>query len=163
MDEQKEPGERRPHERDGGTHRRLERPPGERYAPPPEQAPRKPSLVRGVVVASLVAVVGAVAMTLLAGQLAISSGLLVIAVVIGRFIGLGLRAGARSTINPGRARTLALILAVGGIALAQVGIWIYARSEGGVLGLGDYLGQVFGVLVPLEFALAGIVAVLSAD
>jgi hypothetical protein len=101
-------------------------------------------------------------MVLLAGQLAVSSGLLVMAVVIGRFVGLGLRT-ARGAITPGRARAIALLVAVGGVAVAQLGIWLYARSEGGVLELVDYLAQAFGLLVPLEIALAAVVAVLSAD
>jgi hypothetical protein len=101
-------------------------------------------------------------MVLLAGQLAVSSGLLVVAVVVGRFVGLGLRT-ARGALTPGRARLLAVLIAAGGVAAAQLGMWAYARSEGGVLELVDYLGQTFGPLVPLEVAFAAVVAVLSAD
>ena len=101
-------------------------------------------------------------MVLLAGQLAVSSGLLVVAVVVGRFVGLGLRT-ARGALTPGRTRLLAVLIAAGGVAAAQLGMWAYARSEGGVLELVDYLGQTFGPLVPLEIAFAAVVAVLSAD
>jgi hypothetical protein len=126
------------------------------------ELPRQSSAVRAIAIAVVVALAGAFATVMLAGQLAVSSGLLIMAVVIGRFVGLGLRT-ARGALTPGQARLIALVVAVGGMALAQVGIWIYARSEGGVLELVDYLGQTFGPLVPLEIALAAIVAVLSAD
>lgn len=146
-----------------GEPKRLERPPGERYVPPSvSPAQREPSAVRAIAYAVLVALVGAIAMVLLAGQLAVSSGLLVVAVVVGRFVGLGLRT-ARGALTPGRARLLALLIAIGGMAAAQLGIWVYARSEGGVLELVDYLGQTFGPLVPLQIALAAVVAVFSAD
>ena len=52
---------------------------------------------------------------------------------------------------------IAIVLTVAAIALGQLGIWQYARSEGGVLPLVDYLGEVFGLLVPVQFG-AGIVA-----
>ena len=144
--------------------KRLDRPPGERYVPPSVTAspPREPSAARAIAYAVLVAIAGAVAMVLLAGQLAVSSGLLVVAVVVGRFVGLGLRT-ARGALTPGRARLLAVLIAAGGVAAAQLGMWVYARSEGGVLELVDYLGQTFGPLVPLEIALAAVVAVVSAD
>jgi hypothetical protein len=110
----------------------------------------------------LVAVGGAVLMVFLAGQLAVSSGLLVVAALIGRFVGVGLRM-ERGALTPTLARTIALAIAVGGVAIAQVGIWLYARSEGGVLEFADYLGQTFGPLVPLEILLAGVIALISAD
>jgi hypothetical protein len=44
------------------------------------------------------------------------------------------------------------------VALGQLGLWAYARSEGGVLGPIDYLAETFGVLVPLEFLAASVVA-----
>jgi hypothetical protein len=52
----------------------------------------------------------------------------------------------------------ALALTLGAVALAQLGIWLYARWEGGALGIVDYLAQAFGPLVPLQFAVAGVVA-----
>jgi hypothetical protein len=155
-----EPGERRPPDHVDAA-RRLERPPGERYERPPTEAAQT-SARSGIAIAVAVAVAGVILMVLLAGQLAVSSGLLVVAVAMGRFVGLGLRT-ARGALSPARARTLALVIAIGAIVLAQIGIWLYARSEGGVLELADYLGETFGPLVPLEVALAGVIAVLSAD
>jgi hypothetical protein len=40
------------------------------------------------------------------------------------------------------------------VGLGQIGLWLYARTEGGVLSLPDYLAQVFGGLVPLAFLVA---------
>ena len=37
---------------------------------------------------------------------------------------------------------IAIVLAVAAVALGQLGIWQYARTEGGVLPLVDYLGEV---------------------
>ena len=112
--------------------------------------------------AVLVALAGAVLMVFLAGQLAVSSGLVVVAVVMGRFVGVALRT-ARGALNPGRRRALALVIAVAGVGVAQVAIWLYARSEGGVLELVDYLGQTFGPLVLVEILFAAVIAALSAD
>ena len=56
----------------------------------------------------------------------------------------------------------AAIVYLGGVALGQLGLWRYGLAEGGVLGPLDYLGQVYGPLVLLEFAAAGVVAWLAA-
>ena len=48
------------------------------------------------------------------------------------------------------------MLALGAVALGQLGLWQYGRTEGGVLGPLDYLGQVYGPLVLVEFAAAGV-------
>jgi len=58
--------------------------------------------------------------------------------------------------------TLALVLALGAVAIGQLGLWQHGRSEGGVLGPLDYLSQVYGPLVVVEFAAAGVVAWLAA-
>ena len=57
---------------------------------------------------------------------------------------------------------VALALALGAVALGQIGLWQYGRSEGGVLDPLDYLGQVYGPLVLVEFAAAGVIAWLAA-
>jgi hypothetical protein len=135
-----EPGERpnRPH---------LDRPPGERYAEAAE-APTNASPVRGLAWAALVAVGGAAVIVALGGPLAVSIGLVVVALVIGRLVGLALRTREVSAV------TITLL----GILLGQVGLWLYARSEGGVLGLLDYLGQTFGWLVAAQLLVGAAVA-----
>ena len=39
-------------------------------------------------------------------------------------------------------------------SLGQVGLWVFARSEGGVLPLLDYLGEAFGLVVPVQLVVA---------
>jgi hypothetical protein len=57
---------------------------------------------------------------------------------------------------------IALVVALLAVALGQFGLWLYARTEGGVLSFIDYLGAAFGPLVPLQFAAAAIGAWLAA-
>jgi hypothetical protein len=141
------PGERR-----GGT--RLDRPPSDRYgASTVEDAPNTP-LTGGqsVAVGGLFAVIGALAITFGGGLLAITAGLVVIAVAIGWGVGtvLALGPGGRSA----RITLMAMAVAAGGVTLGQVGLWLLARQEGGVLSLVDYLAETFGFLVPLQFLAA---------
>lgn len=75
-------------------------------------------------------------------------GLLGIAAVVGWAVG----SLARPSLG------LAIALAVGSVALGLVGIWLFARLEGGVLGLPDYFAQVQGPLVFVDLAVAGLVA-----
>jgi hypothetical protein len=158
MDGPPEPGDRAP----AG---RLERPPGERYAPTPPgpDAPERPaSPGRGLAYAASAGAAGSALTVALAGLFAVSLGLLVVALLTGRLVADGLRAGARDTIAGERRRAVATTIAVAAVAAAQVGIWLYARSEGGSLGLADYLGQTFGWLVPAQVVLAGVAAAYSA-
>ena len=62
---------------------------------------------------------------------------------------------------PGPFALAAIVLALGGVALGQAGVWLLGREEGGVLGLTDYLGEVFGILVPAQFAVAAVAAWLA--
>jgi hypothetical protein len=57
---------------------------------------------------------------------------------------------------------IALALALAAIALGQAGLWVFARSEGGVLAPLDYLWEVFGALVPLQIVAAAVVAWITA-
>ena len=120
------------------------------------------SVARGVAVASVVAIVGAVVIVILGGVLTLTQGLLVVAGSTGGGVGLALRWGAADRLSRRRRVILALVLAMGAVALGQIGLWKYALTEGGVLGPIDYLGEVFGLLVPLEFATAAVVAWLAA-
>ena len=140
----------------------LERPPGDRYRLPSgdgtgtgdADAPIGASPARGIALAVAVGVVGAILATLLEGVLALTLGLLVVAALIGRFVALALRAGAGETIPTRRRLAVALAITIGALALGQLGIWLYARSEGGALEVIDYLAQTFGPLVPLQFVVA---------
>ncbi len=145
--------------------RRLAHPPSDRYreaevraeaartAPDPSA-----SVARGVALAVAVAVAGAVAIVVLGGLLTLTAGLLVAAAAIGWGVALALRFGAGDRIVPPRRVALALAIATVSVLAGQVGLWQNARIEGGVLPLLDYLGEVFGPLVPLQFAVAAVTA-----
>ena len=129
---------------------RLDRPPGARFDQPAEGAGAASAAApaRGVAWAATIAVVGAAAITVLGGPLAVSVGLLVVAFLIGRFVGLTLRTR----------KATAVTITLFGVLLGQLGIWLFARSEGGVLGLVDYLGQAFGWLVPAQLVVGAVLA-----
>lgn len=148
--------------------RRLARPPSERYreaearsatvAPPP----RAVSPLRGLVLATVVALGGAAVITVVGGVLAVTVGLVVTAGIIGWLVAVALRFGAGSTIPAHRRAWAAAAIAAGGVVLGQVGLWLHAGSEGGVLPLIDYLGEVYGPLVPLQIVIAPAVAWVTA-
>ena len=143
-----------------GERPRLDRPPSDRYqtggtAPQAESgsgdAVATPSRSERLLRAVAVGVVGVVAITLFGGPLSITAGLIAAAGVIGWVVGLVVRPG----------KVAAVLIAVASVALGLVGIWLYAGIEGGALGLVDYLVQVQGALVPIELAVAGVLAAAS--
>ena len=150
---------REPGERPNRT--TLDRPPGERYRQPetPEgDATTANGPVRGIASAVLVAIAGAAAIVALGGPLTVTLGLIVIAGLIGRFVGVAIAAGSGATISRGARMASAVVIAILGVVVGQFGLWLYARSEGGVLALPDYLGQAFGWLVVAEVVVAAVVA-----
>jgi hypothetical protein len=149
--------------------RRLAHPPSDRYHAAEARAAAAAaagdptaSIARGVSVAVVVAIVGAVLIVVLGGVLTLTEGLLVVAGSTGGGVGIALRWGAAGELSRRRRVVIALALALGAVALGQLGLWQYARTEGGVLAPIDYLGEVFGPLVPLQFATAAAVAWLAA-
>jgi hypothetical protein len=106
--------------------------------------------------------IGAAATMVLGGVLAVSAGLLVVAAATGWGVAVALRVGGGSELDQGRRVRVALLLTTVGVILGQLGLWLFARYEGGVLGPIDYLSETFGLLVPIELAIAWIVAVASA-
>jgi hypothetical protein len=139
--------------------RRLDRPPSERYVEGPEapapDADGGPSAARGLTFGIVTAVAGGLAITLAGGILAITAGLLVIAATLGYVVPIALALGN----SPRNGRVpLGVALAVAGVAIGQLGLWLVARREGGTLGLVDYLDETFGYLVPIQFALAAAAA-----
>jgi hypothetical protein len=112
------------------------------------------SLWRGLAYAAIVAAVSIAAIVVLGGVLAFSAGLLVVAAVAGRAIGLALDLGGGAAVRPPTRTWLAVGIALATVGFGQLGLWWYAGTEGGVLGPLDYLGEAFGVLVPLELGLA---------
>lgn len=157
--------------------RRLDRPPSDRYAgtaPPPspgsgadadpgttglEPGPdARGSLGRGIALGTLAGIAGGIATVVLGGLLAITAGLLVVASATGYAVAAAVRFGAGTAISRSARRVTAVALAIDGVILGQLGLWLLARTEGGVLSLPDYLGQTFGILVPIQFAAAILVA-----
>jgi hypothetical protein len=150
------PGEARPG-------RRLERPPSDRYgkAEPAAQEANRGSRPSGLVLPTIAGLVGAAAIAVGGGLLTMTAGLLVVAAAIGWVVAVLVSLGADHVVggtDRTRRRWTATSIALAGVALGQVGLWVIARQEGGTLGLVDYLAEVFGVLVPLELAIAGGVA-----
>ena len=142
-----------------GERRRLDHPPSDRYQtagtatatepePADDAADAVPSQQERLARGAAVALVGAIAITILGGPLSITAGLVGAAAVIGWIVGLVMRPG----------KVPAVALAVASVALGLVGIWLFAGIEGGALGLIDYLAQVQGPLVPIEIGIAGVLA-----
>jgi hypothetical protein len=153
-----EPSSSPPEERHPGE-RRLERPPSERYlAADPGGPSSGGSPTRGLAWGATTAVLGAIAITVAGGLLTFTAGLLVIAAVIGWATAVAVASGGGPDLTPRTRMALATTLAVAGIALGQVGLWLLGREEGGVLSLGEYLAETFGILVPIELAIAGLTA-----
>ena len=148
--------------------RRLSRPPSERYrATEPvavEDAASASSRVpgRGIAFATIVAIVLAIAITVAGGVLLISAGLVVLAAAGGWAVATALKLGAGDSIPRSRRTWLAAGLALAAVVLGQVGLWLFARTEGGVLPIAEYLGQTFGPLVPLQAVAAAAVGFWSA-
>lgn len=138
--------------------RRLPHPPSDRYRRESDALVPKPGIassaarVRGLGPGAVAGLLGAVAITALGGALTMTAGLIVVAAATGWVVG---------AVLPRRTRT-AVLLALAAVALGQLGLWAYARSEGGVLGPLDLLWQVYGGLVPLEFLAAAILAWVAA-
>jgi hypothetical protein len=140
----------------GEPRRRLERAPGERFASSPDdEAGSGPEpLTPGGAAARAVAIaaIGAVLFTVLGGPLSITVGLVAVAAVVGWAIG--------SFVQP--RVVLAVVVAAASVVVGLGGIWIFARSEGGVLDPITYLVEVHGPLVIVEFGAAAIAAWLAA-
>jgi hypothetical protein len=161
------PGDRRPAaDGDPASSRRLEAPPSQRYVQAargagPEAETGGPSLARGALIGSVVALFLAAVLAVLGGAFDFTAGLIVVAVFLGRLTAVGVNSGAGDAGSPASRLAVAVIVSLAAIAVAQVGLWAWADLEGGSLGLFDFLGEVYGPLVPLEFLLAGGTAWLS--
>ena len=141
---------------------RLDRPPSDRYdrsAPPAgaDGAGASGSLVRAALFAIPAGVIALAVYVGLAGPFSFTAGLVVVAIFAGRMIGLSAKAGGGTAVTSDRAVVVALLITLAWFVGAQIATWLFARSEGGVLSPVDYLGQVFGPVVPLV-AIASVLA-----
>lgn len=152
------PGERPPK-------RLLDQAPSERQggSPPPAGAaavPGEGSPGRAVAFGLVAAAAGAIVHLAAATLLLWTGALLVVAVTIGIGAGLAVAIGAGRAMRLRTRRALALGLALGSIALAVGSSW---ALSGMYLGPLDYLAQVYGLLVPLQLALAAAGAVAGSS
>ena len=140
----------------GDPRRRLDRAPGERIASEPDSPPdsgRAPlTAVGGAARAIAIGAIGAVLFTVLGGPLSVTAGLIAVAAVAGWAIG--------SFVRP--RISLAVGIAIASVVVGLIGIWIFARSEGGVLDIFTYLADVHGPLVIVEVGAAAVGAWLAA-
>ncbi|HEX8941005.1 MAG TPA: hypothetical protein VF763_12665 [Candidatus Limnocylindrales bacterium] len=153
--ERDEPGERRP----GAA--RLARPPSERYrtaaadaARSGGRAQRRGSFAAAAWAGCAAGAAGAALFAGLGGPLSLDVGLLVLAAFVGWETGTGVGLGGGTAV--GRRTRLGLALGWTAVALTagQVGLWLWARQEGGALPLPEHLWTVYGVLLPAEYVLA---------
>jgi hypothetical protein len=131
----------------------LDRPPGDRYRRSDAVAGRDPLAGRLAGIWPPLAVVlgGAVAYTLLGGLMAVTAGLIVVALFVGWLIG-------KLVSPPPRA---ALVGAIA-IVIGLLGVWLFGRLEGGVLDPIAYLDEVQGwPLVVLQLLAGGGMAAAS--
>ena len=138
--------------------RRLARPPSERYRTE-EPAPGASedgagSFARAVAFGALAAIGVAIAITVLGGVVLVTAGLIAVAALGGWAVGIAVRAGAAGTVAADRRAMLGAVLAALAVLGGQLGLWLFARYEGGVLGPIDYLAETFGLLVPAALAFA---------
>ena len=163
-----EPGEARDH-RSRGSGRRLDQAPSARYvAPEGMSGDDGGSLVGPLARAAIAAVLGAGLLFIVGAVVAETAGLVFVSGVMGAAIGLLLSRGTVAESGPPgltrrTAAWLAIGLAAGAVVAAWVATWLYARQEGGTLGLLDYLLQAFGPFVPGELLVAALGAAWGAS
>jgi hypothetical protein len=140
--------------------RLLAHAPSERYAATRPTEPARPA--EGVRPASggqgmafllglVAAVIGAALHVAIAVLLLATGGLLVVAATLGFAVGAAVRSGAGSRVGPGARRGMGVGLAVAAVAVALAANW---ALSGAYLGPVDFLDQVYGFLVPLQFVTA---------
>jgi hypothetical protein len=171
-----EPGDRSTPPGDPAA-RRLARPPGERYGPGnvgtgttggTPAAGTASALPGPLVRALLVSVAGAAALFVVGALLASTAGLLFTSGITGAAIGLVLaraalpRTGARPA-GRGTVAWIAITLALAAVTVAAAATWLFARQEGGTLGLLDYLLEAFGPFIPGEAVIAAVAAAWGAN
>jgi hypothetical protein len=160
----------------GRASRELARAPGERYArmgigdtaAGAGARGSRSALATPLLKAVGASIVGAALLFALGALFASTAGLLFVAGLSGGAIGLLLAraAVADGAAGPALTRRGATWIAVGlsfaAVAAGGIATWLFARGEGGTLGLIDYLVETFGLFVPGEVVLAAIGAAWGA-
>ena len=148
----REPGEVPPR-------RLLEHAPSERYgASRPAAAGggeirgrKAPGPAKAALLGLGAAAIGVVVHVAFAVLLLATGGLLVVSATLGFVVGASVRYGAGSRAGAGARRGFGVVLAVAAVAVALAVNW---GLSGAYLGPFDFLDQVYGLLVPLQFAAA---------
>ncbi len=111
---------------------------------------------RAVLYGLAAAAAGTLAHLVAATLLLWTGALLVVAVTLGILVGIAVAVGAGSAMRARARRSLAIGLALGAVGVAVGVNWVLS---GMYLGPLDYLVQVYGLLVPVQLALAAAGAV----
>jgi hypothetical protein len=135
-----EPGDRRPEP----TRPQLDRPPSDRYVTRPSATDAPAGRLDALLVPIALVLGTGIAFVFLGGILLVTAGLVLVAAFAGWLTG-------RLVSPPGRAAVVGLAAVVVGL----LGIWLFGRLEGGVLGPIDYLAEVEGPIVVALSLLAG--------
>jgi hypothetical protein len=114
----------------------------------------RPSPLRGIAFGAIVALLVAAVIVVFGGILGLTAGLIVLALFLGRFTAFGVAAGAGPTLAGGARLWLAIAIALGALAVAQLGLWGIAWLQGGRLDPLSFLAETYGALVPLQALLA---------
>jgi hypothetical protein len=144
--------------------RRLASPPSDRYRTEPAPAAsedRGGSFGRALAFGALTSIGLAAAIAVFGGIVLVTAGLIALAALGGWAIAIAVRAGSAGTVAAERRAVMAAVLAALAVIGGQLGLWLFARYEGGVLGPIDYLAETFGLLVPIELAFASVAAWLA--
>jgi hypothetical protein len=149
--------------------RALDRAPGERFtrgrgaALDALEAAGGGTPGRAVAMGGAGAVVGVVVFLVLAIPFTFTAGLVVAAIFMARLVGLLVRAGAGGSLSSPARVVAAVVVVLGGLAVANVALWLWALAEGGVLPLPQYLDEAYGTpLIALQFMLGTLTAWWSA-
>jgi hypothetical protein len=101
--------------------------------------------------------IGAVILFVFAGPLSFSAGLVVVALFVGRIVGLSTRAGG-ARVEPAARTSVAVVVSLVAVTLGLLAAWASAVAAGGSLGPLDYLNETLGPLVPLQYIVATLAA-----
>ena len=108
-------------------------------------------LRRAILLGLGAAALGTAVHVVIAVLLLATGGLLVVAATLGFIVGALVRYGAGSRVRAGAVRGVGLALAIAALSAALAINW---GLSGEYLGPLDFLAQVYGALVPLQFAAA---------
>jgi len=152
---------------EGGERRRLDRAPGERYAPGPTAGERPQDEAgvlgrggsRALIRAALAADAGALVFVVVA-QLGIAAGLLVVAAFTGWLTAVALVWNGRGAIPGTRTRVgLAALLGGQAMVLGLLIDWAYSLVQGGAMGPLAYVAELYGLVAVVAIVLgAGVAA-----